>query len=669
MRAIFLTITTVLFCILQNDLVAQRKPTAKYGKISPTDFSLSKYKFDTSAAAVVIADVGLSEFDGNPRSGFHLYYTKYSRIKILNKNGLGVATISIPLYYTRNGEENLTDLKASTYSLQRGEVVETALDKKSIFKDRYDENHLIVKFTLPAVKEGSIIEYSYTINSDFIFNLQPWRFQGEYPVLWSEYEVRIPEYFQYAFLSQGTFPLEHSYEPSKQSISLANSKSNFPSTFGTISMDIENHKWIAKNVPVLKEESFTSTLNNHVSKIEFQLAQVHSEDGSVKNYLGSWTSLATDLMKDESFGASLQKNNNWLDEELKPVIQNTMDTLEKAKKIFALVRDQFACTDVKGIYLSTPIKTVDKNKNGDIADINILLVTMMKHANINAYPILLSTRSHGYTNELYPLLNRFNYVICGVDIADKTYYLDATDPLLGFNRLLNECYNGHARAIFPDTTKAVYLNADSLIVKKITTVLIQGNKPGEWAGHFTTNMGYYESFETREKIKEAGEETFFKTVQSAYNNEVEIKEKKIEGLKDLDESLKVEYDFNIHENDDIVYFNPMMNEGYKDNFFKAAERLYPVEMPYPIDETYVLNFEIPDNYVVEDLPKPAKINLGEKSGFFEYIIDKSDGTVRLRSRLKLNRANYFPQEYNDLREFFSYVVKKHAEPIVLKKKQ
>jgi hypothetical protein len=77
------------------------------------------------------------------------------------------------------------------------------LRKSGVFQDKLSKNQLVKKFTFPAIKEGSIIEYEYTIHSDFIFNLQPWEFQGAYPRLWSEYNVSIPEFLYYVFLSQG----------------------------------------------------------------------------------------------------------------------------------------------------------------------------------------------------------------------------------------------------------------------------------------------------------------------------------------------------------------------------------------------------------------------------------------------------------------------------------
>lgn len=668
MKLRHLALLTAVLCIAQNYLIAQDKLNIKFGKIAPADFDLSSRKFDTSASAVVIADIGSSSFDGNNSGWFSLNFKRHTRIKILNKNGFDAANVQVLLFFSGQAEEKLQNIKAVTYTLENGKVVETELDKKSIFKDKYDKNHTVVKFTLPGVKEGCIIEYSYNQISDFLRNLQPWEFQGDYPILWSQYDVRMPEFFNYVFLSQGSFPLEHSVQSAREGFTVVESGTASSSQRYSFSSNVASHKWIAKNVPALKRESFTSTIRNHISKIEFQLSQYRFPDVPVRDIMGNWGSLATTLMKDEDFGAALTKNNNWLDDELKPLTLSTKNQLEKTRNIYTYVRDKFTCIGKRGIGLSTSLKTTDKNKSGYVADINILLTAMLKHEGIEAYPVLLSTRSHGYTNEFYPLIDRFNYVICGVNIDDKTYYLDATDPSLGFNRLSDECYNGHARAIFPDIAKAVYFNPDSLNEKKLVTVFIRSDKAGEWNGHFSANMGYYESLNARSNIKEKGEETFFKNIKSSYTGEIELGEKKIDKLKELDQPLKVEYDFTINQDEDIIYFNPMMMEAYKENYFKAAERSYPVEMPYVFDETYIFNLDIPEGYTIEDLPKSTKVNFGERDGFFEYLIDKTPEAIRLRSRFKINRSTYLPEEYNDLREFFSYVVKKHAEPIVLKKK-
>ena len=115
--------------------------------------------------------------------------------------------MEIRLYTNGEAEEELENLKAVTYNLENGKVVETKLEIKSaVFKDKINKNLVIKKFTFPNIKEGSIIEYEYTLKSDFIFNLQPWEFQGEYPRLWSEYNVAMPSFYNYVTLTQGYHP-------------------------------------------------------------------------------------------------------------------------------------------------------------------------------------------------------------------------------------------------------------------------------------------------------------------------------------------------------------------------------------------------------------------------------------------------------------------------------
>jgi hypothetical protein len=79
--------------------------------------------------------------------------------------------------------------------------------------------------------------------------------------------------------------------------------------------------------------------------------------------------------------------------------------------------------------------------------------------------------------------------------------------------------------------------------------------------------------------------------------------------------------------------------------------------------------EIPNGYTVEELPKSARVALNETQGFFEYLIQKGETGIQMRSHIRLNKANFTPDEYNVLRDFFAYVVKKQSEQIVFKKKK
>ena len=670
MRPFLRSLLVLVLLLMQNYLSAQEKLDMKFGKISPADFDLSSRKFDTSAGAVFIADYGVTEFDGGTKGDLTLSFTRHARLKIINKNGFDGATFEIPLYHRGDREEKLQNLRANTYNLENGKVVVSKLEDKSVFKDKQTERWSVRKFTMPAVKEGSIVEVSYTIKSDFTDNLQPWDFQGAYPRLWSEYVVRIPDFLDYVFITQGFQPyyIKSQEQGFKSFTIIANSDARGQDTY-TISANINGTRLVMKDVPPIKEEKFITTLDNYRSRIEFELSSIR-EPYVPHTYLGTWNKVSEDLLKFEYFGESLDKANNWLDDDIKAIVGGTFDKLEKAKKIYAYVRDNFTCTNQHAKYMENSLKNVFKAKKGSVAEINLLLIAMLKHEGIKAEPVLLSTRDNGYTHPFYPLMDRFNYVIAGLNIDGSEYYLDATERKIGFTHLPLQCYNGQARFISTTAPDPVYLVADSLKEAKITAVFVANSDKGKPTSSFKSTLGYYESLSLREKVTDKGKDQLLKDIKAQYPAETEVSELEIDSLNNLELPVQVRYNIDFNNfNEDIVYFNPMLAEGYKDNYFKSAERSYPVEMPFVFDEVYILNMEVPAGYVVDELPKSARVSLNDTDGMFEYLVSQSGDRIMLRSRVKLNRAYFQPADYESLRGFFDHVVKKHAEMIVFKKKK
>lgn len=670
---LFLLLCFVLLSLNGSAQDKQEKIPVKFGKVTPEDFNVTVTGPDSAAGAVIVADFGTSSFDGNQHGWFSLTFKHSRRVKILQRSGFDAATVVIPLYTAGTETEKLESLRASTYTLENGKVVETKLDDKSIFTDKISKHWINKKFTFPALKEGAIIEFSYTQTSPFLFQLQPWKFQGQYPRLWSEYQVDMPNFFQYAIIAQGYVPFFISKTESRRN----NFMMTDPGGAGkderfTFEDDVVTHRWVMKDVPAMKEEPFTTTLDNYIAKIEFQLSRYNFPNSVPKDQMGNWTTLTETLMKNEDFGSDLTRNNSWLDDSLKVILKGANTNLEKAKKIYAYVRDNFLCTGHSSLYTSSSLKTTFKNKNGNEADLNLLLTAMLLHEKITADPVILSTRSHGFTSPIYPLVGRFNYVVCRTNIDSSFFYLDASEPWLGFGKLPGRCYNGDARLICLDHPSSLSLSADNMKEQKMTIVFLSKEEKGAGLiGHLQSTPGFNEACGIRMKIKEKGQQEFSKGIQTAYSGEIGFSNLEVDSLKEPDQPLAVEYDLSIKPDasNGVFYFNPMLSEGYKENPFKAAERVYPVEMPGIMDETYILNMDIPDGYEVDELPKSAKVLFNDDEGFFEYMMVKNADNIQFRTRLQLKKANYKPEDYNTLRDFFGFIVKKESEQIVFKKKK
>lgn len=216
----------------------------------------------------------------------------------------------------------------------------------------------------------------------------------------------------------------------------------------------------------------------------------------------------------------------------------------------------------------------------------------------------------------------------------------------------------------------ISLEADSLKENRVTGIFIAPDDKGGLAGHFQQQATYFESYDLRAKVKEKGEENFFKDIAKGFTADIDLKNGKIEKLNEYAEPVILEYDFTLSSDDDngMIYLHPMFSESIRSNPFKSAERRYPVEMPAVPDANFTLSIQLPDNYTVEEIPKSTIVRYNDGEGLFQFLVQHTDNIIQLRSRVKLSRAYYEPEEYNSLREFYDVIVKKHAEQIVLKKK-
>ncbi|RYZ50893.1 MAG: DUF3858 domain-containing protein, partial [Sphingobacteriales bacterium] len=268
------------------------------------------------------------------------------------------------------------------------------------------------------------------------------------------------------------------------------------------------------------------------------------------------------------------------------------------------------------------------------------------------------------------LTKRFNYIVARLMLNGQHYYLDASRPRLGFNKLGYDCYNGHARVIEPGAA-GIELKPESLLEKEMTSVFMTNDANGNLTGNVQYAPGYYASYNIRTKIKDKGTDAYFAELKKEIGGDIEINDTGIDSVYNYEEPVAVKYHFKLpHDQADIWYFNPMLTEGWKENPFKSTERLYPVEMPYGIDQTFLLRMDVPPGYTIDELPKQLVVKLNtEDEGNFEYRVMESNGTISVRSRIRISRTFFAPEEYTMLREFFNLVVKKHNEQIVFKKKK
>ncbi len=665
MRIFILFIPVLFFSSL---LSAQKKMVSsyKYGNISAEDFSTKFYDIDSNAQAVILFDGGSAKFISDNQSWFDVKYVYQKRIRIFNKNEFDLATIQIPLYKGDKTEDRIEKLEACTYNLENGTVVKSKIDKESIFTDKVSKNVTVKKFTLPNLKEGCIIEYSYTIVSPNSYDIRSWVFQDKIPVLQSEYEITVPTLFNFTAFNKGYFKPLFQKDEGFQTYNIIYSNGASRTEHSVYNAITVHSKWSLNNIPAIVKEKFITTMDNHIARIDFQLYTLNYPDMPPKPYLSTWQELAKELLKDVQFGADLSTRNNWLNDEIK-LLDAGKDTLQTAKNLYRYIRENFTCTDYDGIYLPENLKKSFEAKKGNIAEINLLLVALLKKSNLIADPVLLSTTENGKAYELYPLLKKFNYVIGRVIINGKEYLLDASRKKGGFNQLPQNCYNGYGRLI-NETPIVIDLFPESITEHKFTNIIISNSeKEQKINGAFLSKLGQNESYNLREELSDDETKDYFKKLQAGYSNDIVLTETAIDSLKDMEATVQIKYNFSIPLEEDIIYFNPLFNEAYKTNPFTSANRSYSVEMPYKSSETIILHMDIPKGYKVEEIPKSVRMKFNDTEAFFEYIIQADAESINLRCSLKMDAVLFDPEDYTSLRDFYGQIVKKQGEQIVFKK--
>ncbi|HET6254825.1 MAG TPA: DUF3857 domain-containing protein [Puia sp.] len=657
----------LLFLLWGARCTAQDKNVRELSPVSMADFTQNSTSFSDSNNAIILADIGQIRFTGNEHGWFSYVFQRHRRVKILNKKAFDeLATVRVELYHPSDDPQKLEKVTASTYNLENGQVTEVKLEKKDIYTDRMRGDWTEMRFTLPAVKEGSIIDYSYTVTSPYVEFLPTWQFQSErYPCLWSEMMVDIPQALFYTVVKQGV----HRYAVDKGDVGGGSYRvGDRHGGWMIVDATVTKHHWVMKDIPAFQAEGFLFCPDNYVDKIDFQLAKTYNGE-QYSDFFNSWKEVTERLMSKSNFGATLDDDDQSVTDCIHKAIAGGGDLAAQAHEIYYYLTRNFTCDDRRNMFISgNRLGDVARKHSGSVGDINLLLVAMLRKIGLKADPVVLTRREDGFNLATYPVLERLDYVIARVELEGKVSYLDAAHPKLGFGQLDGDCYNGHARIISRTDSGSVYFESDSLQERKTTVVFITATDKGP-EGKWESTLGPQESYELREQVNEQGEKAYFKNIQTQYGEDVAISDGGIDSLEQPEEPVKVHYSFKLHpgEGEAKIYLSPFIGAGLRKNPFVAAERKYPIEMPYAADELYVFTMEIPDGYTVEEMPKSMKATLNGQDGTFDYLIGVQGGMIQLRCRLRLNKANFSPDDYRNLRDFYALVVQKEAETIVLKK--
>jgi len=644
------------------------------GKVTIAELSQKQHPTDTSAVAAIIFNKGRSYFNFVENSHFVLMTDIEVKIKIYKKDGLDWANKEVAYYIGEQVDESVSFSKAVTYNLVNGKIEKTKLNSDGEFKEEINKFWASKKITMPNVKEGSIIEYKYTIKSPYFSNLQDWKFQQTIPVDFSEYVTEIPEYYSYNFYSRGNIKLNQKRDAKHRTIDiydkeLAKKGANmaYQTTSSRISLG-ENVTTInAKNVPALIEEEYTNNIENYLSSIQYQLASIQYPNELTKVYSETWEGVAKHINENPSFGEELNKDNYFEEDYIKLVSGKNLTNEEKRNIIYNHVKNHYKWNEMKGIYTDVGVNKAYKDKVGNVAEINLTLIAMLRKAGLNAHPILLTTRSKAIN--LFPTTTAFNYVICGVEIGDKIIFLDATDKSLKPDVLPNRALNYIGRLVRQNSTSIeVDLSPKAHSKKSIMIFASVDNQAVK--GNIKETLTENRAYNFRDKNGAISEDAYLENIEKKMPG-FEISEYKIENKANENEAIKEDYYFNatneVEVINDKIFFKPLLFFALDENPFKQNKRDYPIDFIFPTHDSYTITYNLPAGYVVESMPEKMNIATADNLASFSFLTGNMGNKVQIVSNFYINSSLVPSDYYDSLKTFFNQVYLKMNEKIVLKK--
>ena len=489
---------------------------------------------------------------------------------------------------------------------------------------------------MPNVREGSGLD----IMISYPGLPSTWRFQDLIPVKYSEIVIKQDPHVKFTTNKYGTLPLSLSGPT----------------------------RWVAISMPAFKVEPFMNSAENYLTKIEIDIQEVNL---GFEFHLAAatWDEICRLLQNFADFGASVDAS-GYLNDIARKIAARTKSAMERLRLAYDTIKNEVKWNERQSLTTSNPsLSYVYRMKTGNSADINLMLVQLLGKLEIEAVPVLLSTRDNGILSPVAPSINKLNYVIVKAVLNDKTWFLDATEPLMPYFLLPVRCLNYRGQTFRSPGSEPVEIST-SKKDKKIIIYDVKLDSDNALTGKLEILNSEYAAYDFRKKYNAFNSEEEFLADYKKDKPGLMISSADIKNIDSIylpvDENYEIRIEGNRTETSTELYLVPMVFEQNIDNPFKAESRNYPIDFGYNIEKTMITTIAIPEKYTVAVLPARAVFKLPGNSASFIYEAERNGSVIRISAKFAINKTVFSPESYKELQEFYRQVMKKQFEPVILK---
>ncbi|HPF10963.1 MAG TPA: DUF3857 domain-containing protein [Flavobacteriaceae bacterium] len=560
--------------------------------------------------------------------------------KIYKIDGLEYANWELPY-------NEVKVISATTYNAENGTIKKTSVGDKEIIKDEVTEGKVVSKILFPKVKEGSIVELVYQIEG---IGLRTLDYQSSIPIKLFKLVVRNP----YA-------------------VDIILAKNGYSKVILKTDRIKDGLEYTGLNIPGTEQEVFMGSDENYRGRLYFE----YMYDSKLRKFK-SWDDIARSFWYDNrSFSltgynfSELLKDRNFFKGLVVRLKGNETNPKVIATNLYNHVRDHMEWNNYYNWITDTP-KHIYKKEKGSSGEINMILLTLLREAGLEAYPMVVACKHQGIIHFLTKEL--FNNTIVYLKLQEGYILLDASQKLASFGELPLDLVNGPGLVIYDDR-KSEMVSTQVKKTSQINTLVeatlssddlsISGTVKNRMSGYYA--WGHRQDVEEKKDTKnpyvgpEIAEENDFLSVTNFVQKD----------LQNLDSPVATYYNFDYQEYlekiDGKLYFEPLLFFGKKANPFTQEVRIYPLDLGYPTNKRLVIKFAIPSGYEVESVPQNQSIAIRDDIAALSFSILPGEKELQVFFSISINKGVIPEHYYTEMKALFAAYVELSKSKIILKK--
>lgn len=550
-------------------------------------------------------------------------------VTILSTAGDGFATVYIPYSPT----SKVSNIKVELYD-SAGKVFKTFAKKDFTDVSQSSNSTLYVDNRILVLKPIST-KYPFTVKSSYETNTSDTTFLNFKPV-WT-YHLAVQKS---SFTMLNNSGIKIRTKVSDKSL-------------GKVNQSQEGNLWkySYENIPAIKEENLSPSLDYLVPKVEFS-----PEKFSLSGRLGDMTDW-------NSFGkwyySQLMTPVSTVTPEIAAEVASLNlkgTTAEKVKTLYQYMQNKTRYVLIAmgiGGWQPMPASEVSKKGYGDCKALTNYMRTLLTAAGIPSYyAIIYDGNSVINFDKDFPKFSG-NHAILLVPTEQGNIWLENTSQKHAFNHLSFSSYNRNVLAVKENGIELIdtptYKPEESK-EKLVAKINIADDGSISSTANFEFSGGQYDQNLRLFGLKN---DEVTEALKSRHYN-LKIDQIAIQNLKNNRDDAKIGYDLSLKANSfskkiGTDLFFPVMPYYQSTMFSSNEERKLPFENSFPFQDDYEIEFNIPVGFKFTEIPKSS--TLTTEFGTYSINFELKENKLFVHRILTINKGLYPKEKYAEYMAF------------------